>query len=232
MHLNDATMLLTDHLVCPLNSYATFYSQGKQDEIVWRSYFTTNQTPSFCYGTFVEAGAFDGVNNSNTLFFEEHLGWSGLCIEPNPAAFGALSINRPNCRNIPIALGNSSGVNVTLHIHTKYPVLSKVQLSIDNNTRQDNIVVQQKRLDDILVANHMPHVNFMSLDVEDYEYKVLCGINFSIVSVDVITIEVHEWNKDAKNIHALLTNANFVLDQTIGDEIWVNKDFLKKVRNT
>ena len=152
--------------------------------------------------------------------------------EPNPAAFGALSINRPNCRNIPIALGNSSGVNVTLHIHTKYPVLSKVQLSIDNNTRQDNIVVQQKRLDDILVANHMPHVNFMSLDVEDYEYKVLCGINFSIVSVDVITIEVHEWNKDAKNIHALLTNANFVLDQTIGDEIWVNKDFLKKVRNT
>ena len=39
---------------------------------------------------FVEAGAFDGEIISNSLYFETKLGWSGVLIEPNPAAFNML----------------------------------------------------------------------------------------------------------------------------------------------
>jgi len=41
-------------------------------------------------GFFIEAGAYDGVDYSNTLYFEKTLGWTGILVEPNPFAFEGL----------------------------------------------------------------------------------------------------------------------------------------------
>jgi len=38
---------------------------------------------NFNNGFFIEAGANDGVNQSNTLMYEQKYGWSGLLIEPS-----------------------------------------------------------------------------------------------------------------------------------------------------
>ena len=38
-------------------------------------------------GYFIEAGAYDGYEISNTLYFEKFLGWTGILVEPNPEAF-------------------------------------------------------------------------------------------------------------------------------------------------
>ena len=45
-------------------------------------------------GVFVDIGAHDGVLLSNTYFFEKHLGWKGICIEPIPEIFNQLKANR------------------------------------------------------------------------------------------------------------------------------------------
>lgn len=45
-------------------------------------------------GTFVDLAATDGVAANNTLVLERDLGWTGLCIEPNPQSFAALVRNR------------------------------------------------------------------------------------------------------------------------------------------
>ena len=37
----------------------------------------------FFKGTFLDLGAYDGVDLSNTRALTE-LGWAGVCIEPNP----------------------------------------------------------------------------------------------------------------------------------------------------
>lgn len=44
--------------------------------------------------TFCEVGAFDGVQSSNTLLFEEMFGWTGLLIEPNPRQWEKCRVNR------------------------------------------------------------------------------------------------------------------------------------------
>jgi len=44
----------------------------------------------FNNGYFVELGANDGVNQSNTLYFEHFRGWRGVLIEPCPPNFEAL----------------------------------------------------------------------------------------------------------------------------------------------
>ena len=41
-------------------------------------------------GFFIEAGAYDGENLSNTLLFEAKLNWTGLLVEPNPDLYQSL----------------------------------------------------------------------------------------------------------------------------------------------
>ncbi len=48
-------------------------------------------------GTFAEVGAFDGIQSSNTLLFED-LGWTGVLVEADPFLANKCRINRPNCR--------------------------------------------------------------------------------------------------------------------------------------
>ena len=45
-------------------------------------------------GYFVEAGALDGVQASNTLLLEEDYGWTGICVEPDPQLYAELVENR------------------------------------------------------------------------------------------------------------------------------------------
>src|SRR5262245_59004648 len=51
----------------------------------------------FCDGIFVEAGANDGLRQSNTLYFEKYRGWTGLLVEPVPELAERCRRNRPGC---------------------------------------------------------------------------------------------------------------------------------------
>ena len=61
-----------------------FYSQAGQD--VWALQLTNK-------GFFVDVGAYDGIESSNTYALEK-AGWSGVCIEPNPESFLSLKWSR------------------------------------------------------------------------------------------------------------------------------------------
>lgn len=44
-------------------------------------------------GFYIDIGAYDGINLSNTYIFEK-LGWDGFCVEASPKTFEALKKNR------------------------------------------------------------------------------------------------------------------------------------------
>src|SRR3972149_10679868 len=62
-----------------------FYSQCGQDEYFFNNFFKDKSN-----GVVVEVGAYDGVMFSNSYFFEL-LGWSTVCIEPNPDFFDKIT---------------------------------------------------------------------------------------------------------------------------------------------
>src|SRR5688500_12891393 len=47
-------------------------------------------------GFFIEAGANDGLRQSNTCYFEKYRGWRGLLVEPIPEKARQCRKNRPN----------------------------------------------------------------------------------------------------------------------------------------
>ena len=66
-----------------------YYAQFDQDKILNEGLFRNKKN-----GVFVDIGAYDGICGSNTYFFEKHLNWTGMCIEPSPDAFEKLEKNR------------------------------------------------------------------------------------------------------------------------------------------
>lgn len=53
----------------------TYYSQAWQDE------FVNNILNFKRNGYFIDIGSTDGINQSNSYFFESEMGWKGICIE-------------------------------------------------------------------------------------------------------------------------------------------------------
>ena len=85
--------------IFPLHSKAceardTLYSQLGQDLAVIDFYKEKKD------GFFVEIGAVDGIEISNTYLLETKYNWKGICVEAIPDKFEKLVKNRPNSKCI------------------------------------------------------------------------------------------------------------------------------------
>lgn len=159
-----------------------FYSQVGQDKWVCEYFkYKTN-------GFFLDIGAYDGIELSNTYYLEKNLNWNGICLEPSPIAFSKLSQQR-NCICI-----NKAAYNKNTQLKFFEDGLGG---RIDDN--KFSYIVDAIRIDDVLRQNDAPNnIDYISLDVEGGEYNVLLGFPFSEYEVILWTIE--------HNLHAKTTN--------------------------
>ena len=67
----------------------TYYSQHNQDQFLNEHIFNNKKE-----GVFLDIGAYDGIEGSNSYFFEKELGWKGICFEPIPKLYQRLKENR------------------------------------------------------------------------------------------------------------------------------------------
>jgi FkbM family methyltransferase len=163
-------------------------------------------------GYFIEIGAYDGVNMSNTYLLEYAYNWKGICVEANPLFYNKLVENRPNCINLDCAVfneddktmdfinddtGGCSGfVNTNSHTHILHKQIIKV------NT---------KKLNTILDTNNAPKfIEFLSIDTEGSEYDILSAFDFSKYTFGYICVEHNHIEKNRTKIRNLLVNNGYV----------------------
>ncbi|MCH2127440.1 MAG: FkbM family methyltransferase [Pirellulaceae bacterium] len=172
----------------------------------------------FDNGVFVEAGALDGITASNTLYFENYRGWTGLLIEPVPTYWELCARNRPtaiveNCALVsndfasleielltavtpenasgegrPFSMSSVRGAE-THYGDFKSHVDQGLQIaSLDNSTIK-KLVVPTSTLDRLLRKHAIDHIDFFSLDVEGYELEVLRGLSLDTFLPRYILLE-------------------------------------------
>jgi FkbM family methyltransferase len=207
-------------------------------------------------GVFIEAGANDGIRQSNSLALERELGWTGLLIEPSPKAFSELQTNRPACYLVRAALvsptrsgqaiegafrdGLLTGtVNAELLPLAMDLPISKFQsfvvrfrnaLGIKPKTTLISVptTTLSLALTDALISN----VDLLSLDVEGHELEALMGLDFDQVKPKAILLEIRK--DDAWDIVRYLARFGYVLVENMSnfDEVmsptWTkdHEDFL------
>ena len=81
-------------------------------------------------GFFVEAGAYNGEELSNTLYFEKERGWTGLLIEPDPWNYYALQKRKRNVFSVQCCLSRADVLGQTV---SPYCVLFTIFLFYNSN---------------------------------------------------------------------------------------------------
>jgi hypothetical protein len=146
-------------------------------------------------GFFIEIGASDGINLSNTYLLEMQYKWKGICCEPIPNNFEKLVKNRPNSICYKEAVYNQSGLTITFDISNNSDLLSGISEHIDKyKSRVDDnktvIQVQTISLLDVLdKANAPSFIEYMSLDTEGSELEILKNFDFGKYTFGLIDVE-------------------------------------------
>lgn len=187
-------------------------------------------------GIFVDVGAHDGVSLSNTYFFEKERDWTGICIEANPDLFEQLKHNR-ECvtlcnaaydKRSTLQFMKTSGYTEMLSgvvddYNPKH--LSRIQSEINHYGGDTQVInVESVRLGDVFKEHQIEIVDYLSIDVEGSELKVLQGIDFDRVHINVVDFE-ENYTEDTEEIHNLLQSKGFrLLKKHYFDVFYINKD--------
>lgn len=191
---------------------------------------------NFRNGIFIEVGAFDGVEQSNTKCFEDFYGWTGILIEPSPSLFKTLCTNRPHSICFQCALGSLEEDNTYLKGDFDGNLMSSISgLRRMNFTDQNEVPVRS--LQSILDEVGVKHVNFFSLDTEGYEFHILKGIDFNKTKFDYLLIEIYPFEFD--EITSFLSEKGYDLSENftgynlVDNPGWdgTHNDYLFKRRN-
>lgn len=171
-----------------IESGALSFSQHNQD------LFVLDHTGMKTGGFFVEFGAMDGVELSNTLLLEKYYGWNGIVAEPLPELFNKISKNR-SCSADPRCVSSKTGQRVPF-IKAEFEALSTMKEYISHDhwadTRSNNsieIEVETVTLDDLLDFHNAPEeIDYLSIDTEGSELLILEAFSFDR-KINIITAE-------------------------------------------
>ena len=166
----------------------------------------------FLPGFFVEFGATNGVDGSNTYMLEKLYGWTGVLAEPNPTCQDALAKNR-KADISQLCIHNETGLQLPFVI-TDEPDLStlagygKDDEHADKRSKGFNIVVDTITLFDFLNKFETPyHIEYLSVDTEGSEYDILKKFfeeNNNKYTFGAVTVE-HNYNVQKRDsIYSLM----------------------------
>jgi FkbM family methyltransferase len=172
-------------------------------------------------GFFIEAGALDGVFESNTYYLEKFRGWSGVLVEPVPDMFRRIAVNRPRAKAFQCALVAEDFPSATVPIAAAH-AYSRI-VSSDAASGSDVVDVPARTLLTSVLDEANPQtIDFLSLDVEGFELNVLGGLDLSRYRPRYMLIECLDKNSRASIDARLADQYRRVEDVTDRDALYAS----------
>ncbi len=192
--------------------FTVSYAQNRED-IILSGFFKDLEK-----GFYVDVGA----NHPEILSITKHFydkGWNGINVEPNAHLFKLLKQQRTRDINLNIGAADKLAV-LTLREYPEGDGLSTFSKETQNDYQNTTSVyrkntqkyedheVSVKPLNIIFEENKVSTINFMSIDVEGFEYEVIKGNDWNKYRPQVLCIEANHIVKDWR---PLLLEANYSL---------------------
>ena len=203
------------------NFKSLFESSQYNEEDLILSYFKRGYK-----GNFLDLGCFHPTRHNNTFKLYKK-GWRGINIDLNKITIDLFNTIRPGDVNICTALSNKKGKanlyylgDFSVHntIYKNNLNLLKGHFSIN---KKDIKIKKTKteRLDNILKKYRFFKIDFMSVDIEGEEIKVLRSLDLKKFNIRYICIEIFDHNKKSiennlKVIRHLRKNGYMLKDKT------------------
>ena len=204
--------------------YNFIKSIGKTDDI--KSQLYQDLFAKFIVGdrpekSFLEFGATDGIDLSNTYWLETFHNWNGLLSEPSTQWHEKLEQNRPNTLLIKECIWSESDKKLDFFISDtgelstidQYKEHDRTSMPANTDKRVESgkkIIVNTISLNDVLEKKFQSKVpSYISIDTEGSEYEILKFFDFKKYRPSVFTVE-HNFTIQEKEIDKLMKTNNYV----------------------
>ena len=194
------------------------YSQFKIFSQIYQDIFASFIIGDKFEKTFLEFGATDGLDISNSYLLENSFNWKGVLAEPSPQWHGSLKKNRKNTKILTKCIWKETGKTLDFFmsdvggLSTLKDFVESDKLSIPNNTETrlksgTTVSVETISLNDVIKEyfnNICP--SYISIDTEGTEYEILKAFDLNNFRPKVFTIEHNHTENESKLDELLISN--------------------------
>ncbi len=166
-------------------------------------------------GYFVEFGATNGIDLSNSFMLEKELLWNGILAEPGRSWRKELARNR-KCSVDFRCVWKNSGVEIEFSETSYQRELSTISAFSESDnfaklrTRNSKYPVQTVSLNELLSSYDAPKdINYLSVDTEGSEYEILSSFDFNHYEFSFISVE-HNFTSNENLIDRLLEKEGYI----------------------
>lgn len=199
----NASLNIKSHLKKNKEKYSPWVDNNEQGRIELKILPYLQEIEN---GFFIEAGALNGLFQSNTKILED-LGWGGLLVEPSKNAYEECLKNR-TCFVENCALVSSDFKDE--FVYGDFNDDGFEGMGARSSIQPTGVQVKAKTLTNLLQERNITHVDFISLDVEGYEIEALKGLDFNAINVSYMLIEVNSDFYSLDDLNIFLLDKGFI----------------------
>ena len=201
-----------------------YYADNGEDIIIQGLFDHKND------GFYIDVGCYHPIRASLThLLYKK--GWKGVNIDISKDSINLFKIARPNDKNINIGVADTIGED--FYYQSSHINQANSFKYYDN---LEKVKVQITTLDNIIKNLGIKKIDFLNIDVEYRDYKVLQGLNLNTVRPTLIAIEDNDVFDIAdvvsSDIYKYLTNKEYFLYSKLNcTNLYLDKKYKNKLNN-
>ena len=197
-----------------IRSLEISFSQNGEDLMVWNTFRYLN----ILKGVYVDAGAYDPLDISNTLIFYKR-GWRGINIDFSEAKIERFRKLRPDDHNVVACLSDATReVQVAHYFSSNTDGIIPAGISDYESLLGEKPIstrsILTTTLSDIIAASPFKseEIEYVNIDCEGHDLEVLRGLDLNWCRPRVITIE--GWTSEERRMQSeFLDHFGYRLDQ-------------------
>jgi FkbM family methyltransferase len=140
-------------------------------------------------GTYVDIGCNHARTGSNSFYFYER-GWSGVCVDADPDVCAAFAAARPRDRVVNCGIGDEEGsLDFYIFHNSQHNTFNAKRADKDMSKLREVKRIAIRTMTSVLQEAGVGSIDFMSVDIEGMEMKMLAAMDFHVFRPKILLME-------------------------------------------
>ena len=206
------------------NRKGNYFGEFGEDILINRFFRKKNN------GFYVDIGCYHPIKGSLTYRLHKK-GWKGLNVDLSKISIDLFKLARPKDYNIHAAITDFDGETQFF----ENDMINQQNTLENNGTKLKKIKINAFKLQTLLEKLNIDNIDFLNIDAEGSDYKVISSLDLNKIRPKMICIEENRYNiKDIINgaIQNLMNSNDYFLFSRVGvSSVYIDNNLKSEIKN-